>query len=271
MNYIIDRARRHLGVDYGNYFSYCGQTSPVRGSDGLSYRGINLADSAARAFAVDLVIAYARLFREIGCTQFDIGGDELLGWGPSIDVSVPKWQQLDHWRAVAMAETSNPDAVGYDLFLLYLNDLERRLRAIGYTAVRMWNDDAYRSADTGYVGAVRLSSTIDIAYWTNDANAKQNTSITYLAEGHSIYNCLNTYNYYVLKENLVYPGANPVSIAREWTPFWFGSTQLSGEECARVKGSAFCIWCDNPAYRTETAVMQEVRPLLRAYAEKAWG
>lgn len=270
MNYIVDRARRHLSADYGNRFVTGGKTGPVRGSDGDSCRGVDLANPAARAFVVDLVMAYARVFRDLGCTKFDIGGDELLGWGASPDPSLPKWQQLDHWRAAAAAETGRADAVGYDLFLFYMNDLERRLRALGYTAVRMWNDDACRTADTGARGAVRLSPTIGIAYWTNDANAKQNTPATYLAAGHPIYNCLNTYNYYVLKENLVYPGANPAAIVREWSPFRFGPTLLTDADRAQVQGSAFCIWCDNPAYKTETEVMREVLPILRAYAAKAW-
>lgn len=270
MNYIIDRARRHLGVDYGNRFLTGGITAPVRGSDGESCRGVDLANPAARAFAIDLVIAYARIFRALGCRKFDIGGDELLGWGTSPDPGLPKWQQLDHWRDYAAAETNRPDTVAYDCFLGYMNELERRLRALGYTGIRMWNDDAYRTADTAHRGAVKLSPTIDIAYWTNDANGKRNTPATYLAGGHGLYNCLNTYNYYVLKDNLVYPGANPDAIVREWSPHRFGSHLLDGDVRTRVKGSAFCIWCDDPSYQTQDDVMRNVLPILHAYAEKAW-
>lgn len=270
MNYIVDRACRHLGADYGNRFVTGGRTAPVRGSDGESCRGVDLANPAARAFATELVLAYARIFRELGCTKFDIGGDELLGWGASPDPSLPKWQQLDHWRDAAAAATGDPAAVAYDYFLLYMNELEQRLRALGYTDIRMWNDDAYRTADTAHHGAVRLSPTIDIAYWTNDANGKRNTPHTYLAGGHGLYNCLNTYNYYVLKENLVYAGANPDAITREWSPYRFGPHLLDGPERARVKGSAFCIWCDDPSYKTQDEVMREVLPILRAYAAKAW-
>ena len=269
MNYIIDRVRRHCGVDYGNFFLADGKTAAVYGSDDASCRGVNLADPAARAFAVDLVLAYARLFRSLGCTKFDIGGDELLGWGSSPAPNRPKWQQLDHWRDAAVAATGRADAVAYDCFLGYMNELERQLRALGYTHIRMWNDDACRSADTGHCGAVQLSPTIDIAYWTNDANGRCNTPNTYLAGGHSLYNCLNTYNYYVLKENLVYPGANPKSIAEEWDPFRFGVHTIAPGKRHRVKGSTFCVWCDNPAYRTEDEVMADLRPLLGAYAAKA--
>ena len=269
MNYIVDRARQHFGVDYGNFFLSGGKAATVYGSDGASCRGVNLADPAARAFAVELVLAYARLFRSLGCTKFDIGGDELLGWGTSPCPSLPKWQQLDHWRDAAITAAGRDDAVAYDCFLGYMNELESHLRALGYTHIRMWNDDACRTADTGHCGAVQLSHTIDIAYWTNDANGRRNTPETYLACGHSLYNCLNTYNYYVLKENLVYPGANPEAIGREWDPFRFGAYTLVPDARRRVKGSAFCIWCDDPAYRTEDEVMADLRPLLLAYAVKA--
>ncbi len=266
MNYIVDRAKTHLGVDFGNRFVTAAGTGTVYGSDGASCRGVDLSRADAREFVFALVEDYAAFFRELGCTKFDIGGDELLGWGRAPDASLPKWQQLDSWRDYAVRETGNPDATAYDCFLGYMNALERRLRGMGYVGVRMWNDDAYRTSDTGHKGAVTLSPTIDIAYWTNDANGGRNTPATYLAGGHGLYNCLNTYNYFVLKAGLIYPGANPASIAAEWSPCRMGEHEV---EPSRVKGSAFCIWCDDPSQMDEARMMDEVRPILAAYAGKA--
>lgn len=279
MNYIVKKYNEYYNTDIGNYFHYNGKTSIVQGSGDATAkkysRGIDISNEEAVAFTKNLITEYAQFFKELGCTKFDIGGDELLGWGTAVvSTSIAsRWQQLDHWKAYAIERTGNSNAVAYDAFILYMNDLYDLLSELGYSSVRMWNDDAYRTYDTGWSasgGAAQLNPAIEISYWSNSANNSGNTVFTYLSKGHTVYNYLNTYNYYVLKDGVTYSGANPQSIYTEWNPFFFESSTVTGSQAEKVAGSAFCIWCDNPSYKTRSEILEEVIPLLRANGTKAW-
>ena len=263
-------------TDIGNYYHYNGKTAIVRGSRNEDYsRGIDISNEIAVAFTRSLVEEYATLFRELGCTAFDIGGDELLGFGASLSSSVSKWKQLDHWKEDAQERSGNSNAVAYDEFMYYMNDLYELVSGLGYTSVRMWNDDALRSADTGWSGIVTLNENIEILYWTPKANSSNNNVWTYLNANHKVYNYLNEYNYYVLGAG-AYDKANQESIYTSWNPYVFdpSSSAPSGKNTAignsNVKGSAFCIWCDNPAAETENSVMTNILPMLRAHGAKSW-
>ena len=274
------------GSEIGNYYHYNNKTAIVQGSRNTAYsRGIDISDEVAVAFTQSLVREYATLFGRLGCTKFDIGGDELLGWGSAIVSSstASKWQQLNHWKDYAISRTGNSKAVAYDAFLLYMNDLNALVRGLGYTSVRMWNDDALRSGDTGWTGVVTLDKNIDIWYWTSTANSSKNNVYTYLNAGYEVYNILSDYNYYVLNDDYFddrsdgFAKAVASTIYGEWNPFVFdpSSTKLgTGNNTAalasNVLGSGFGIWCDNPALRTGTAVIAESLPLIRAHAAKAW-
>ena len=263
-------------TDIGNYYHYNGKTAIVRGSRNEDYsRGIDISNEIAVAFTRSLVEEYATLFRELGCTAFDIGGDELLGFGASLSSSVSKWKQLDHWKEDAQKRSGNSNAVAYDEFMYYMNDLYELVSGLGYTSVRMWNDDALRSADTGWSGIVTLNENIEILYWTPKANSSNNNVWTYLNANHKVYNYLNEYNYYVLGAG-AYDKANQESIYTSWNPYVFdpSSSAPSGKNTAignsNVKGSAFCIWCDNPSAQEESTVMSHILPMLRAHGAKSW-
>ena len=260
-------------TDIGNYYHYNGQKAIVQGSRNTNYsRGIDISNEIAVAFTQSLVEEYATLFRELGCTAFDIGGDELLGWGSSLSSSVSKWKQLDHWKESAKKRSGSTNAVAYDAFMYYMNDLYNLVSNLGYTSVRMWNDDALRSADTGWSGVVKLDKNIEILYWTPEANSGKNTVSTYLKAGYKVYNYLNTYNYYVLGKESNYPNANQQSIYNNWNPYVFDSSSSVDNDAdrANVKGSAFCIWCDNPTAQEEASVMSNILPMLRAHGAKSW-
>ena len=152
------------GTDIGNYYHTNGKIAIVQGTRNTEYsRGIDITNEYAIAFTKSLLDEYASFFRSLGCRKFDMGGDEMLGWGDSPNASLPKWQQLDHWKEAAVEATGNKDAVAYDYFLLYMNDLYEMLTSskYGYTSVRMWNDEAMRSADTGWKEIVQLNTNID--------------------------------------------------------------------------------------------------------------
>ena len=223
-------------------------------------------------FAKNLYAEYASFFKELGCTKFDIGGDELLGWGTSL-ASDSKWKQLDHWKTYAQNRSGNKNAVAYDAFMYYMNDIYDLVKGYGYTSIRMWNDDALRSADTGWSKVVTLNPGMEIQYWSPTAN----NIWTYLNAGYKAYNFLNDYNYYVLgqaHDGSGYKGITPQRIYENWAPNIFipyggtGSNTAIGN--ANVKGSAFCVWCDKPSTESAATVKAGILPCLRVNGAKAW-
>ena len=268
------------GSEIGNYYHYNGKTSIVKGSRNANYsRGIDISNEIAVAFTKSLIEEYANLFHANGSTKFDIGGDELLGWGSAIVSGVNKWEQLDHWKEYAQKRTGNSNAVAYDAFLLYMNDLNDLVRELGYTSVRMWNDDALRSSDTGWTGVVNLDTDIDIWFWTTG----NNIFYDYANADYQLYNIISDYNYYAMTSD--YFSSNRGSFAQayadeiynEWNPYIFYPANLNagwkynpGVTNPNVLGGAFGIWSDNPTLRTEAQVMSDVLPLIRANAAKSW-
>ncbi len=266
----------------GNYFSYDGSTSMVKGKQNAGHsHGIDISNEVAVAFVHSLIAEYGELFREVGAAKIDIGGDDLMGVDTAVvPVSVVSpWQQLDHWKAYARAKTGNANAVAYDAFLLYMNDLNALVRGLGYESVRMWNDGALRADDTGWAGVVQLDTNLDIWFRT----LGRNTVWDYASAGYQVYNILSDYTYYVMTSDYYSPSRSGFSAAyadriyKEWSPYRFdptnatlgtGSNMAIGN--ANVLGGAFGIQCDNPTLRTETEVMADILPMLRAVGAKSW-
>lgn len=277
MNYAVKKYNAQYGTDIGNYYHYDGKTAIVQGSGPETAqknysRGIDISNTEAVTFAKNLYAEYASFFKELGCTKFDIGGDELLGWGASL-ASVSKWKQLDHWKTYAQKRSGNKNAVAYDAFMYYMNDIYDLVKGYGYTSIRMWNDDALRSADTGWSKVVTLNPGMEIQYWSPTAN----NIWTYLNAGYKAYNFLNDYNYYVLgqaHDGSGYKGITPQRIYENWAPNIFipyggtGSNTAIGN--ANVKGSAFCVWCDKPSTESAATVKAGILPCLRVNGAKAW-
>ena len=284
MNYAVKKYNAKYGTDIGNYFDYKGKTAIVQGSGPEAAqknysRGIDISNAEAVTFAKNLYAEYAAFFKELGCTKFDIGGDELLGWGPAVvsTAKASRWKQLDHWKAYAQKRSGNSKAVAYDAFMYYMNDIYDLVKGYGYTSIRMWNDDALRSADTGWSKVVTLNPGMEIQYWTPTANNSNNNIWTYLNAGYKAYNFLNDYNYYVLgqaHDGSGYKGITPQRIYENWAPNIFTAYDGTGSNTtignANVKGSAFCVWCDNPSSESAAAVKAGILPCLRMNGAKAW-
>ena len=224
----------------------------------------------AVAFAKSLYEEYGRFFSSLGCDTFDIGGDELLGFGESIDDSVSKWNNLDHWRDHARRITGDENAVAYDAFVLYMNEIADLVRSLGYKRVRMWNDDVYRFFDTGWSEVAKIDKNIEIQYWSTAANGGINTPNYYIDRGHGIYNFVGYYSYYVPGLRHKY-GITPDKITAEWNPYVFDREHPENDPSfgdGRVKGFGACLWCDIPTAHTEDEILADLIPYFAAYAKK---
>ena len=276
MNYAVKKYNEHYGTDIGNYFHKDGKRSIVQGSSIPNEdaqkrfsRGIDISNPEAVEFVRALLIEYGELFRSLGSVSFDIGGDELLGFGENIDDSYSKWQCLDHWQNLARKKTGDHNAVAYDAFLIYMNETAALMRSLGYTSIRMWNDDVLRSEDTDWKRAVELDRNIDIEFWMPYANGGKNDAFTYLDEGYRLYNLLNYYTYYVLGFG-VRSGVTPDDLRRNWTPYVFDSPTKQvrpDPSLTRIHGAAFCLWCDKPSAETQDEILEHLTPYLYAAGE----
>jgi len=281
MNYAVKKYNAQYGTDIGNYFHKNGKTSVVSGSSiykelsATSHsRGIDISNPEAVAFAKELYTEYGIFFRELGCKSFDIGGDELLGFGDSVDNSIPKWHNLEHWENYAKKITGNPKAVAYDAFILYMNDIASLMYSLGYESVRMWNDDVYRYSDTAWSEAVEFDKSIDIQYWTHITNDSKNTAQFYIDKGHSVYNFAINYTYYTLYPEKHPCPSTPKEITERWNPYVFDSVNPDNIIKAphdKVKGAGFCLWTDTPSAASEDTLIDSMHPYFTAVAKKATG
>ena len=276
MNYAVKKYNEHYNTDIGNYFHKNRKVSIVQGSsltgedEQKRYsRGIDIANPEAVSFARALLTEYGELFRSLGSKSFDIGGDELLGFGESIDVTLSKWQSLEHWDALAQEKTGRADAVAYDAFLLYMNETASLMRSLGYSSVRMWNDDVLRSGDTNWNRAAKLDRDIEIEYWTPSANGGKNTVSTYINEGYRVYNFINYYTYYVLGFGMK-SKITPEQLSSEWNAYSFGTPEKQDRvepSDTSVLGGGFCVWCDNPSAESAEDILKHISPYLFSAGE----
>ena len=132
----------------------------------------------------------------------------------------------------------------------------------------MWNDDVYRSYDTGWCEAVKIDKDIEIEYWTTAANGGENTPRFYIERGHKIYNFVGYYSYYVPGLRHKY-GVTPERITAEWTPFVFDREHPENDPKEGVGGFGACLWCDIPSAWGEGEILENLIPLLREYGQKS--
>ena len=280
MNYAVKKYNAHFGSNISNYFHKNGRTAIVQGSSvrkdpaQTSYsRGIDITNEEALRFVKSLYTEFGQFFLSLGCTTFDIGGDEVLGFGENIDETHYKWLNLENWRDYAIEKTGNPNAVAYDAFVLYMNDIGHMMRDMGYTGIRVWNDEAYRSGDTGWREVVTLDPTFDIQFGLATANNGANPAKLYLERGHNIYNFTSYYTYYTLGFGFI-SRITPDVIDAEWDAYVFDKNRPDGDPKAgdpRVKGGGFCLWSDTAGAETEDEVLEHILPYLQSVGRKLLG
>ena len=273
----------------GSYFTLDGEVARISGTNNTDFsRGIDLGNEVGVAFIHSILDSYARLFRSLGCTAIDVGGDEFLGYGAAIKDAavVPKWRQLAHLDAAAKRVTGMNTAVAYDIFVLYANDIYERMKKLGYESVRMWNDEFRYTSQTGWTPErdkhIQFNPGFTVQYWSSDSRFASPVSLA--ENGFSLIGADSSYCYYVLTDDArstppkQYLSVNPGSIRSEWSPYTFGRRNdgnikdgwdlASAGQCRSLVGSMFCVWCDCPDVRSDDQIIDELTPLLSAWNEK---
>ena len=286
----LDYPAETSGV-YGiaSFYTTGGLVSRVKGTNNNDYsRGIDLANEVAVAFIRSILQSFGALFLDLGCTKIDLGADELLGFAPA---AVPldqltRWQQLDSWKQKAQEITGLKTAVAYDLFVLYNNMLRRQMLDLGYTSIRIWNDEFRRTFDTDWntdpAQHVQYDPDFIVEYWSSMPTYESPCSLA--DQGFKLISADATHSYYVLTDEArgenptKYLEATPKVIAAEWTPYVFGPftdgapdegwALNTRKQQDQVIGAMFCIWSDLPIIRTDAEVVDELKPILEAWSKK---
>lgn len=264
-------SKKNIGFfNISNYFQYKGKKSAC------NYRGIDITNPVAVAFTNALIDEYADFFSRQGCSKFNIGGDELLGWskitlGGKIFDFDTKWNALEHWEKYAKYTLKIENGSSSDTFISYLNALAEGLENKGYS-IRVWNDEINRNKNQH----VALKKSIQIVYWSNEF-----TSINTLQKkGYSFYNAISTWCYYVVRKEesgtdmmkTTYKNVNGKAIYKKWNPKSFASPgdKFKPVPSKNYSGAYFCIWSDMPTYKSASTVRKETRSRMWASSVKMW-
>jgi hexosaminidase len=213
--------------------------------------GIDITRAHAVAFADALIDDYAKFFYSLGCRQFDICGDEVMGWSNFMlgdnEVSYEdRWLFLEHWSRYARKSLGIRKGSASDTFISYLNSVTGRLEKMGYTC-RVFNDEIDINSDQH----VELRKSVGITCW----DLKDNGAEHYAKKGHIVYNGVMQWSYYVVRKQNGrdimkhrYKSVNPRNIYENWDPRSFSATanKVRRIDDALLGGACFFIWCDDP-------------------------
>lgn len=237
--------------------------------------GINITKQHAIAFANALIDDYAEFFRDLGCTDFDICGDEVMGWSNFMlgenEVSYEdRWLFLEHWRRYARKTLGISKGSASDTFITYLNSVCGRLQEMGYTC-RVFNDEIDINKDQH----TELDPSIGIACW----DLKDNGAKHFADKGHTVYNCVMQWSYYVVRMRKGadimtnrYKTVNAENIYENWDPRSISASKDKKHYVSSDKfgGGYFFIWCDAPSYKTDQTIWEETELRTWANASRMW-
>ena len=283
MMYILQRYKNYVEKHPNFKFTYKGKTYTKKKSgfgnisnyhkyqgyrSDYTYTSINLANSTARAFTNALIDEYASFFKKQGCTKFNIGGDELLGWS---DVTLngrtftfyDKWEALQHWDDYAKNVLKVKNGRAVDTFISYLNTTASRLEKMGYTC-RVWSDEIER-VDYQHVN---LKKSIHVVYWSN----KFAPLSTLKKKGYTLHNAVSLWTYYVTTDGGGYKRSNKNDIYKSWNPKSFADPFKSAKTVPadQYGGAYFCVWCDYPDRKTQKEVWTETLGRTWSSSAKMW-
>lgn len=223
---------------------------------------VDVTNPVARSFLLALIEDYADFFKKYGCKKFNICGDEVV---------------LEYEGVTC--------AVGWtrDTFTEFMNEVAGILKAKGYK-VRAFNDFLCKSAENGG-GTAELDKDIEICYWDKTEGGRE---VEYfINQGRTIYNCISSYCYYVLRlnpsdswqvgmdarsEDNKYFGFCPRQSAKSiwhgkerdisagWAPHRVHTHKesepiVTGEQ---LGGAYYLIWCDYAGLSTEDEIINGI-------------
>lgn len=222
------------------------------------YTTIDITDgTVAKAFVFALYEDIADFFKQYaGSTKFSVGADE-------VNLTTSSSVYPRKWTASA--------------FPGYINDLNELLNDKNYT-MRMYND---------FMGSISFSlnsfdDNIEIQYWdspfdpnSGDESTSKKAASSFVSNGRTLYNCIQTHTYYVLRVANTNGAATKYTDARnpanrQWT-FYHSTEDLIYNEwvpnnvsekgdhsetvadipTANLGGAYFLIWNDYPTVSTE--------------------
>ena len=252
-----------------NHYSHAGVT------ESADYIGIDLTKEHAVAFTDALIEGYADFFAGLGCSKFDIGSDELLGWytfelGGETFTYNNRWSALEHWKKYARKNLGIKGGSASDVLITYINNLAEKLEKKGYTC-RVFNDEIDLNKDQH----VQLEESVEVTYWF-DAD---HTAGHYADKGHVMHNFMESWCFYVLREQdgkdimaKKYKSVNAKNIFENWNPRSFA--RKAGKDMTvpddKLGGGYFAIWCDHPDYKDMATVWQETDLRTWANASRMW-
>ncbi|NLY87003.1 MAG: family 20 glycosylhydrolase [Clostridiales bacterium] len=252
-----------------NHYSYNGKTKKTNGI------GIDVTDEYDVAFMDALIDDYAKFFRKLGSNEFDICGDEILGWnefeldGKTFDY-YNRWEAIQHWDKFAVNELGIKNGSARDTFINYLNTVSNRLESFGYKC-RVFNDDIGLNKNQH----IKLRKSVEIVYWSGGNTPAK----SYADKGHTMYNDISKWCYYVVADwgdgdymKNKYKTVNSKNIFENWNPRSFSSKPGAKKTVDPNKfgGAYFSIWCDRPDYKNEKKIWKETELRTWANATKMW-
>lgn len=183
--------------------------------DGVTYSGhdslqagnnatIDVTNDYARNLTFAVTEAYAAFFGALGCAKYNIGGDEVSGASAAWATS-----------AFNLANGGSADNCK-DAYVIYMNMLCDILTRDEYDySVRAWNDCLFGTGFYYYAdgrqrqftasATVAPNAEIAVCFWTASTSHTSPTALA--AQGRTVYNCVNWYTYYVLRNNGTYGDA----------------------------------------------------------------
>ena len=213
---------------------------------------IDVTNPVARALLEALLTDYAAFFRQYGCEEFNICGDEVAFYAQ------------DGWEVYAQENLQIPDGSKYDTYVDYINEITDLLQEQGYR-VRMFSDFVDRANQTQHI---EFDEELELIYWWLPEDNSAVVPVDHFVEtDRVIYNGVQNYCYYVLATNesgddardpktvhWTWQFATADRIYSKWNPTVFTHPVRGEKRIAESDGGYFLIWTDYGAYATETEV-----------------
>lgn len=210
------------------------------------------------------------------CQIFHIGGDEFIDFK-----HLENYPYLLEKTRKSFGDTAS----GLEFYVEFINEVANYLTRRGKT-VRVWNDGLHRknasvlsssaapsNVDSSMVlkhlGEVApLTKNVEICYWSN-WDADMAPVEHWIAAGYSVVNFCDNDLYYVLGERAGYAYPTVEKLRQKGDIHKFsGNQMLTDAELASVRGTYFSVWADDPAAKTVSEILDDLRQILPVFAEK---